>query len=153
RMLISLANFMKDFWFVPIAGALVVVLGIVWLVKSAPGRRVRDRLLLRIPIVQGVVLYSVIERICRILAAMSKAAVPLPDAMAAAIVGANNTVFENGMHSAQERMMEGEGLADPIGDTGLFPDAAVQMMRVGEDTGTLDQQLENAAHYYARELD
>jgi type IV pilus assembly protein PilC len=153
RMLISLANFMKDYWFVPISGAFAVTLGILWLVKSARGRRLRDRMLLRIPIVQGVVLYSVIERICRILAAMSKAAVPLPDAMAAAIVGANNTVFEASMHSAQERMMEGEGLADPIGDTGLFPDAAVQMMRVGEDTGTLDQQLENAAHYYARELD
>ncbi len=50
-------------------------------------------------------------------------------------------------------MLEGEGLAGPIGDTGLFPRAAVQMMRVGEDTGTLDQQLENASNYYSRELD
>ena len=40
-----------------------------------------------------------------------------------------------------------------VEDTGLFPHAAVQMMRVGEDTGTLDQQLENAADFYARELD
>ena len=50
-------------------------------------------------------------------------------------------------------MLEGEGLAEPIVDTKLFPRAAGQMMRVGEDTGTLDIQLENAADYYGRELE
>ena len=50
-------------------------------------------------------------------------------------------------------MLEGEGLAEPIIDTHLFPRAASQMMRVGEDTGTLDIQLENAAEYYGRELE
>ena len=41
----------------------------------------------------------------------------------------------------------------PLADTGLLPQAAVQMVRVGEETGTLDAQLENAAEYYGRELD
>jgi type IV pilus assembly protein PilC len=50
-------------------------------------------------------------------------------------------------------MLEGEGLAQPISDTHLLPAAAVQMMRVGEDTGTLDQQLESASEYFSRELD
>ena len=50
-------------------------------------------------------------------------------------------------------MLEGEGLAEPIADTHLFPRAASQMMRVGENTGTLDIQLENAADYYGRELE
>jgi type IV pilus assembly protein PilC len=50
-------------------------------------------------------------------------------------------------------MLEGEGLAQPIADTRMFPLAAVQMMRVGEDTGTLDVQLANAAEYYGRELE
>ena len=50
-------------------------------------------------------------------------------------------------------MLEGEGLAEPIIDTHLFPRAAGQMMRVGEETGTLDIQLENAAEYYGHELE
>ena len=87
--------------------------------------------------------------LCRILGAMSKAGVPIPEAMRAAIAAANNTVFEAKLQPAQERMLEGEGLAEPIAATELFPRAAVQMMRVGESTGTLDQQLENAAEYYA----
>ena len=49
--------------------------------------------------------------------------------------------------------MEGQGLAEPLARTGLFPGAAQQMFRVGEETGTLDEQLELAATYYNRELD
>ena len=56
------------------------------------------------------------------------------------------------LRKAQERMLEGEGIAGPLRDMQLFPRAAIQMMRVGEDTGTLDLQLENAAAFYGREL-
>ena len=124
-----------------------------WLLKTERGRRIRNRVTLRMPLVKVIVLYSVVERVTRILGAMSRAGVPLPDAMAAAIKGANNSVFEEGLQGAQVRMLEGEGLAGPIGDTGLFPEAAIQMMRVGENTGTLDIQLENASDYYSKELE
>jgi type IV pilus assembly protein PilC len=121
--------------------------------KATGGRRLRDRVTLRLPLLRDIVLYSVVERVTRILGAMSRAGVPLPDAMTAAIQGADNTVFVEGLLRAQGRMLEGEGLAGPVADTGLFPEAAVQMMRVGENTGTLDIQLENASDYYARELE
>ena len=84
---------------------------------------------------------------------MSKAGVPIPEGMRAAVVSAKNTVFEEKLQPAQEHILEGDGLAEPIAATGMFPRAAVQMMRVGEATGTIDQQLENAAEYYALELD
>jgi type IV pilus assembly protein PilC len=114
---------------------------------------VRDRLFLRVPLVKDVVLYAVTERVCRIIGAMVKAGVPLPETLNAAIQGSNNKVFEAGLVTARDRMLEGEGLAEPIVDTQLFPRAAGQMMRVGEGTGTLDIQLENAAEYYGRELE
>ena len=49
-------------------------------------------------------------------------------------------------------MLRGEGLARPLAETGLFPSAAAQMLRVGEDSGTLDRQLDTAANYYESEL-
>ena len=52
---------------------------------------------------------------------MIKAGVPLPETLHAAIQGTNNKVFESGLIDAQERMLEGEGLAEPIADTRLFP--------------------------------
>jgi type IV pilus assembly protein PilC len=153
RMLIGLADFTKHWWFLPLLGFFACVGLVVWMAKTVPGRRVRDHLVLRLPLIKDIVLFTVVERLCRILGAMSTAAVPLPEAMAAAIVGADNAVFADGLQTAQERMIEGEGLAGPIADTELFPRAALQMIRVGEETGTLDQQLENASRYYEREVD
>jgi type IV pilus assembly protein PilC len=65
---------------------------------------------------------------------------------------ANNAVYRKALEEIREAMMEGQGLAGPIARSGLFPGAARQMFRVGEETGTLDQQLDVAAEYYDREL-
>ena len=143
----------QTFWYVWVPLILLLVGLLVWMHKSSTGRLLRDRLFLRVPLIKDVVLFAVTERVCRIIGAMVKAGVPLPDTLNAAIQGANNQVFEQGLTTARERMLEGEGLALPIQDTHLFPRAASQMMRVGEETGTLDIQLENAAEYYGQELE
>jgi type IV pilus assembly protein PilC len=65
----------------------------------------------------------------------------------------NNAVYRRGLSMVRDEMMEGQGLAEPLGRTGLFPGAARQMFRVGEETGTLDAQLATAATFYDRELD
>jgi type IV pilus assembly protein PilC len=153
RMLLGISDLMQTFWFVWIGLFLAMIGALIWLQKSAKGRVVRDRMFLRLPLIKDIVLYSIVERVTRIVAAMVKAGVPLPDTLAAAIAGTNNKVFEAALEGARERMLEGEGLAQPITDTNLFPKAATQMMRVGEDTGTLDVQLDNAAQYYSRELE
>jgi type IV pilus assembly protein PilC len=152
RMLLAFSEATQKFWFVWVALALGFVGLLVWMHRSDRGRLLRDKIFLRVPLVRDVVLFAVVERVCRIVAAMVKAGVPLPDTLAAAIQGTNNKVFESALQVARDRMLEGEGLARPITDTQLFPKAATQMMRVGEDTGTLDTQLENAAEYYGREL-
>ncbi len=153
RLLIGVSDLSKSLWFVWAGFFVLGVAALMWMHKSTAGRMVRDRLFLRLPLIREVVLYAVTERVCRIIGAMVKAGVPLPETLKAAIQGANNRVFEQGMREARERMLEGEGLAAPMSDTHLFPRAATQMMRVGEDTGTLDTQLENAASYYGRELE
>ncbi|MFN8028520.1 MAG: type II secretion system F family protein [Acidimicrobiia bacterium] len=110
-------------------------------------------MLLKAPVISDVVRYAVIERFFRILGSMLRAGVPVPDAMASATEATNNRVYVNALAAAREEVLEGEGLARPVSETGLFPGAASQMMKVGEDSGTLDQQLELAADYYQGELD
>jgi len=152
RMLLAVADFMKSFWYtLPMGGVLIGVV-IFLLRKTEPGRAIRDRLLLKTPLIKEIVLFAVVERFGRIVGAMVRAGVPITDAMGAAVRCVHNKVFEKGLEEAQERMMEGEGISAPLRDLDLFPRAAVQMMRVGEDTGTLDIQLENAAAYYGSEL-
>jgi type IV pilus assembly protein PilC len=153
RILIDVSALSQKLWYVWVALFIGFTALLMWMHKSARGRLLRDRMFLRVPLVKEVVLFAVTERVCRIVGAMVKAGVPLPETLNAAIQGTNNKVFEKGLLVARDRMLEGEGLAEPIADTHLFPRAANQMMRVGENTGTLDIQLENAAEYYGRELE
>ena len=93
--------------------------------------------------------FAVIERFCRILGAMLKAGVPVPEAMTAAIEATNNRVYQEALldRPATRCSRRGDLPADRR-TLGLFPAAARQMMRVGEESGTLDTQLEPPPTYY-----
>jgi type IV pilus assembly protein PilC len=153
RILLGVADFFKTFWFVTPAVFLAGGAFVLWMRRSESGRTLRDRMLFSLPAIRGVVQYAVIERFSRILGAMVGGGVSLPEAMAGAVAAANNRLFAAKLRDAQERMLEGEGLAGPVEQAGVFPTAAVQMMRVGENTGTLEVQLANVSQYYGRELE
>jgi type IV pilus assembly protein PilC len=121
-------------------------------VRTEQGRYNRDRLLLKVPAIGPVMECSAIERFCRILGSMLRAGVSIPEAMVASAEAASNRVYRRALIEARDAMLRGEGLARPLADTGLFPGAAAQMLKVGEESGTLDQQLETAAGYYEGEL-
>ena len=153
RILLNLSHFFTTWWFLFAAFAIFVAIGIGVLMRTERGRAFCDVMLFRIPVVGDLLRHAVLERFCRILSSMVVAGVPLPDAMAVTGEGTNNAVYKRGISAARERMLRGEGLSQPLADTGLFPAAAKQMFRVGENTGTLDEQLETAAVYFDRELD
>ena len=153
RILVSVTDFLSGWWWTLLLGALFLFVLLALLFKTRRGRRLRDRFLLWFPVIGKLVRFSIVERFCRLLSAMTQAGVPLPETMGVLARGTNNLVFEEGLEQVREAMMRGEGLAKPIGQSGLFPGAAVQMIRVGESTGTLDVQLENAATYYGAELE
>ena len=153
RMMLAITDFLSAWWPVLLGGLIVFIVAMVVAVRVGWAKRVRDSLLLRLPAVGVVARYAVVERFCRILCSMVQAGVPLPDALALATEGTHNLVFQRELATAREAMLEGEGLARPIAATHLFPPAATQMMRVGEDTGTLDDQLESMSNYYEKELE
>ncbi len=153
QLLLDFSDFTQQWWFAIIGGGAALIVGSMMFLRTDRGKRTKDRFFLRMPLIGDVVRYAVIERFCRIISAMMKAGVPLPEAMQAAIEGANNKVYEDGLIKVREQMLEGEGISDPIIQSQLFPPAATQMLKVGEETGTLDAQLDSAAAYYARELD
>lgn len=153
RMLLAFANWIGD-WGTIVGGLTVgTIIGALIVMRTKKGRELRDQAILKIPIIGNLVNTAILERFCRLLSSMTVAGVPLPEALAVTTGATNNVVFRKGLTEARGAMMRGEGLAGPLSATGLFPGAARQMFRVGEDTGTLDDQLEAAANYLDRELD
>jgi type IV pilus assembly protein PilC len=153
RMLLSTTAFMGKYWYGEIAVVVIVVGGLMAMQRSPGGKARLDAVKLKLPVIGDLTETAIIERTCRVLASMLRAGVDLPRSMAVTAESANNAVYRNALEKIREAMMQGQGLAEPIAQSGLFPAAARQMFRVGEETGTLDQQLEVAAAYYGRELE
>ena len=153
RVLLGVAGFVSAQWLFIVGGVLLVVLLALVLLRTHAGRHLRDRILLRAPVLGDVMHHVVLERFCRILGSMMTAGVPLPDALRVTADATSNHVYRSGLKEAREAMLRGEGLAQPLADTGLFPASARQMFKVGESTGTLDEQLATAAYFFERELD
>jgi type IV pilus assembly protein PilC len=153
RMLMAFTDFFVDWWWAVLSG--VAALGLLGylITRSASGRHLWDRLVLSLPLVGSTVRFALVERFCRVMANMAAAGVVLPEALRVATQSLRNKVFTRSLGKAGEAMMQGEGLARPLSATGLFPATAARMIRVGEETGTLDVQLEVTARYYAGELD
>lgn len=153
RMLLSISGFISTWWWAIAAVILMAVVGFVSLRRSRQGRAWLDSVMLKLPVAGSLLQAAIVERVCRVLASLVTAGVDLPRAMAVTAEASNNAVYTKGINQIREQMMEGQGLADPLAETGLFPGAARQMFRVGEETGTLDKQLSTAAAFYHRELE
>lgn len=153
RILLAINDFVQRWLWVIVGAMVTLVVGFVVGVRTRAGRRMRDRAVLRIPVIGPTMRSAVTERFTRVLASMVHGGIPLPVAMDVATSSLHNLAFEEPLAVARAQMLDGAGLAGPISETEMFPPMAVQMMRVGEQTGTLDRQLDMAAGFYGRELD
>jgi type IV pilus assembly protein PilC len=153
RALISTSNFLTHWGLLLIAILVVLVAVFVWMLRHPRTRHWLDRRVLTLPVFGPLLRYALVERFCRILGSMTEAGVPLAEAMAVAGRAMNNLYVARVLDVAREGMMRGDGVARSLSATRLFPAVATQMLRVGEDTGSLDEQLGMAAHYYEREVD
>jgi type IV pilus assembly protein PilC len=147
RMLLALGDFFSQWGLVLLGVTVVALTCTVAYLQTERGKRTRDRFVMRIPVLSEVIRFAVVERFCRILSAMLKAGVPIPEAMTAALEATNNRVYAEALVTARDATMRGEGISRPIADTGLFPRAAEKMLLVGEQSGTLDLQLDATATY------
>jgi type IV pilus assembly protein PilC len=153
RMLLGLSDFFQQWWWALLLAAAVTGVGATLFLRSNRGQLTKDRVVLRLPVVGKALQFSVVERFARVFSAMLQAGVPLGEAMDVAASATNSRPAEIKLRKARERMLSGEGISGPLADTGIFPAAAVQMMHVGEDTGSLDEQLDVVASFYEKELD
>ena len=131
----------------------VGAIALTFYVRTKGGRRNLHALQLKTPMISTVVTYSSTERFTRVLAVLLDAGVPLTDALPTSIDCSNNLVYKQRLSVAMEGVLEGRGFADPLAQTNLFPSTVIQMIRVGERSGELSDQLENAAGFYEEELD
>ena len=87
------------------------------------------------------------------MAILLRAGLPLSEVMDLIIHTTQNRVVHESMEEVRDKLLRGEGLSKPLAGSKMFPPMLVQMVEVGEETGTLDSNLETMAEFYAREVD
>ncbi len=152
RILMGITGFLGDWWWAIGAGIVALVVLFIGITRTSGGKYARDALLLKVPVLGETIQYALVERFCRVLGSMVSAGVSLTDGLAVTTEALRNRVYVKRLGEVSEQILEGQGVAGPLERTGLFPGTATQMLRVGEETGSLDTQLEVTAEYYETEL-
>lgn len=152
-VLLTVGTFCRQHLLEIFVGLALVGSGTGIYLSTQSGRDVFDSVVLRLPMLGIIVRYAVIERYVRTLGTLARAGVPITKMLDTAITAVGNAEYRKGLASVKEDMLSGEGFSTPLERTGLFPRIVIQMVRVGEETGNLDANLEEAAEHYAEEVD
>ena len=121
--------------------------------RSRPMQEFLDRAMLKFPIIGPILNKSAIARYARTLATMFSAGVPLVEALQSVAGACGNIVFENAVLRMREEVATGQRLQRAMENTGIFPNMVVQMIAVGEESGSLDTMAGKVASFYEAEVD
>ncbi len=153
RILLSVGVFAQAWRVQILLGLFSIVSAVALFMRSRPGHLFWDYFLLRLPVLGGIVRYGIIERFTRTLATMLRAGIPISQTFDVAIAASGNIKYRRGLESVKLRMVTGDGFSGPLEETGLFAPMMIRMIKVGEETGTLDSSLEQIADFLSEEMD
>lgn len=154
QMVVNLSRFVQSQgWWVAllIGGAFYTFF--YFLKRSKKMQLASDRILLKFPIIGPILVKAAIARFARTLATMFAAGVPLVEAMQSVAGATGNIVYEEAVLRMKDEVATGQRLQRAMENTGLFPNMVVQMIAVGEESGSLDTMSGKVAEFYEAEVD
>jgi general secretion pathway protein F len=153
RVLIGLSNFLAGYWLALLIVLIAVVAGIMGGLSTTAGRRIYDRWLLRSPYIGPIVLRVICARFARTLATLLESGIQLLPSLTAVKRVVTNGLLAEAVEQSRESIREGHGMGQTLERSHLFPPLLVEMIKVGERSGDLEQMLERVADNYEREVE
>jgi len=154
RMVINLSEFMRDKGW----GVLIIAVGsisayIYTYKRSRKLRETQDRIMLKAPVVGPILVKAAIARFARTLSTMFAAGVPLVEALQSVAGATGNIVYEDAVMAIRDEVSTGQRLQRAMENTELFPNMVIQMIAVGEESGSLDEMSSKVADFYEEDVD
>jgi type IV pilus assembly protein PilC len=153
QFVIGLSRSFRDGWYIWAIIIAVLVIGIPAFKRSAFGRRTLDRFYLVVPIIGPVVRKIAVARFTRTLGTLLGSGVPILEALLTVAKASGNSVIEQAVLFARDRISEGRNMSEPLKDAKVFPGMVIQMIAVGEQTGQLDVMCNKIADFYDEEVE
>lgn len=154
QMVINMSKWMQAKWYILFGGIAGAVMGIGKLKKNSKKFNfLLDKYSLKAPVIGDLLTKAAIARFARTLSTMFAAGVPMVEAMDSVARASGNAIFEGAIMKMKDETSTGEQLQASMRRTGLFPNMVVQMVSIGEESGSLDAMLSKVADFYEQEVD
>ncbi len=152
-MIVAMSEFAQNYWWAIFAVIVVLVIAFNRFYKTEQGRWMMDSALLKAPIFGPVFKKVAVAKFSRTMATMMSSGVPILEGLNIVSKTSGNVVVEKALMKTRQSISEGQSIAEPLSETGIFPSMVVQMIAVGEATGALDSMLNKIADFYDDEVD
>lgn len=152
-VLLATSDFMVSWWFIIIPACVAVPILIWNFFQTKTGSRIFDTNILRMPAIGMMMRKVAVAKFTRTLGTLIASGVPILQALEVTSQTAGNVVISDAVDKTRISIREGESIADPLRNSGVFPPMVVQMIAVGEETGELDKMLSKIADFYDTEVD
>ncbi len=150
---IALSKFVEGNIVFVVIGIIAFILAFRYYRNTKPGRWTTDRMLLKLPLFGGLLYKVAMTRVTRTLSTLISGGVPMLEALKITASTAGNVLIEQEIVEARKLVSEGKTMAESFKQAGRFPTMMLQMINVGEATGTLDEMLNKLSNFYDEEVD
>ncbi|MEN0058262.1 MAG: type II secretion system F family protein, partial [Bdellovibrio sp.] len=152
-IVVKLSNSMIHSWYLYIGGLILIPIFFKQWLNTDSGKDTFDRFIMKAPVFGEVVQKSAIARLTRTLSTLLGSGVGLIEAIEISSKTAGNIVIEQSLMRSKDSVIQGRTFAAPLGKEKAFPEMVVQMISIGEQSGTLDVMLGKIADFYEDEVE
>lgn len=153
RFLMGVSSFFMQYRLYLLLGLIILVGGIILYVRLPRGKRQLHRLLLKAPILGKINTFGNVVRFSRTLSTLLRAGLQITESMELTRQTLQNVILKEEIEALRQETFQGRGISGPLAQSPYFPPMLSQVVRVGEETGTLDTHLETTAAFYEEEVD
>jgi len=153
QFLVDASAFMQSYFMYMIGGVVAAGYAFKRYYNTEKGRWQMDALVLKTPVFGPLLKKVAVAKFTRTLSTMMSSGVPILEGLGIVSKTAGNKIIENAIQKTRQSISEGRSIAEPLGETNIFPSMVVQMIAVGEATGALDAMLAKIADFYDDEVD
>lgn len=150
---VNLSESLQKNWYFWIAGVVAVAVAFITYKRTPQGSRKIAKLIMKVPVFGALTVKNACARFARTLSTLIAAGMPMIEAIEITARTVDNVLFQDALEEAAKQVQRGMLLSVPLKASGLFPPMIMHMLSIGEETGNMEEMLNNAAAYYEEEVE
>lgn len=152
KIAMGLYQFLSTHWYLGIGGAVLLIAGLWFLLRTEQGQLMKDTLILRLPLIGPLFIKAIMSRFASIFAILQSSGVPIMVSMKVLSGAIGNLAIAAEFDYVRDQMHEGKGISIPLGQAKYFTPMVIDMIAIGEESGNLEEMLQQVSVHYDDEL-